>query len=640
MSMLQEAAKIGGVKKLAIVDDAYDPPEGGEIKEQAFNQFVQRLEDDEALVTELQVKSQLAEDDLNDWEALQDKEDLIQSLWALHVGTSDQSPPSPGAKDALKLLFSDIEEDRLIKLTQLKPLEDMLAGLTDIALLKLGSDTAPETIATVDVIFLDLFLSGDIPAVVQGKKPPQSVLDKARARALRYLNSVKAATKDDAKKIPPAFILISSIATELIGRNFRKEAKQAVSRYRFVQKDAITRGEYSPIIAIADILRTSKASALIEPLIRAWPVILGDASKWVQDRIELLDIADFGRLHSLSLQKEGQPVEDYLKELLASALAEQVAKAFSNKAPVKVGTSPFAEMPGEYFDPPSNAFAELYGVTRISSDRGFRGLDGTNPMSGDIYFEGKLPKVAKTLVERSILAVMSPICDLVERGDKPPAAKSVLLLRGKLAHSQKQKSDPNPLVIGSRIYEIDWDLKYPQALSTKDLKKKVKKEELSWIGRLRPEHFLSLQGQYLSSLGRVGVLKPPVHFEALAGRVCIRENGNEITIGEAFRPRHQFAFLAREHDKVQDKQPIFFTGEFVGWFLKHLTALQQDLKRSDATKVKAKALTDNFERVVALQKSQVVSNHKYNDVMAVKLAADSTEAAAPTAAIQILLWRV
>jgi hypothetical protein len=235
MTMLQEAAEIGGVKTLAIVDDAYDPPEGEEIKEQAFNQFVQRLEDDGTVVAELQARSRLAEGDLEDWETFQDKKDVVQSLWALHVGTSDQSPPSTTAKDALRVLFSDIEEDRLTKLTQLKPLEDILAELADVKLLKLGSDTAPETIAAVDVIFLDLFLSSDIPAAVDGQKPPQSALDKARQRALRYLNSVKAANDDDAKKISPAFVLISSIATDLIGRNFRKEARQAVSRYRFVQ---------------------------------------------------------------------------------------------------------------------------------------------------------------------------------------------------------------------------------------------------------------------------------------------------------------------------------------------------------------------------------------------------------------------
>jgi hypothetical protein len=329
-----------------------------------------------------------------------------------------------------------------------------------------------------------------------------------------------------------------------------------------------------------------------------------------------------------------------MKELLAGALAEQVAKSFSVKAQVKVGTDPFADMQGEYFDPPSGAFAELYGATRISTDPGFRGADGANPISGDLFFEDKLPPSKKSVIGKSLLAVMSPICDLVDRGNEPPAAKSILLLRGTLAYSQKPKSDANPLVIDSRLYEIDWDLRFPQALAIKDLKKKIKNKELSWIGRLRQEHFLSLQDRYLSSLGRVGILKPPMHFEALAGRVCIRENGAVIPIGEQFLPRAQFAFLAREHDKEPEKQPLFFTGEFVSLLLRQLTALQDDAQRTQIVRDKAKALVDNFQRVVGLQKSQVATQHKFNDVLLVTLVAKSTEAPPQSPAVQILLWRV
>jgi hypothetical protein len=131
-----------------------------------------------------------------------------------------------------------------------------------------------------------------------------------------------------------------------------------------------------------------------------------------------------------------------------------------------------------------------------------------------------------------------------------------------------------------------------------------------------------------------------MHFEALAGRICICENGAEVAIGEPFKPKHQFAFLTREHDKAQEKQPVFFTGEFVGWFLKQLTTLQGDVQRSNPTKAKAKALTEKITPVVALQKNQPISQHKYNDVLTVALVAGSMAAAAQTNAIQILLWRV
>lgn len=71
-----------------------------------------------------------------------------------------------------------------------------------------------------------------------------------------------------------------------------------------------------------------------------------------------------------------------------------------------------------------------------------------------------------------------------------------------------------------------------------------------------------------------------------------------------------------------------------------MTTLQDDPQRPATTKAKAKALTDKVTPVAALQKSQLVSQHKYNDVMTVALVADATATAAPTSAIQILLWRV
>jgi len=41
--LLAEAARIGGVSTIAIVDDAYDPPSAREVSENAFHRFVQAI---------------------------------------------------------------------------------------------------------------------------------------------------------------------------------------------------------------------------------------------------------------------------------------------------------------------------------------------------------------------------------------------------------------------------------------------------------------------------------------------------------------------------------------------------------------------------------------------------------------------
>jgi len=641
--MLAEAALAGGVKTLAIVDDAYDAPDGQEISENAFNQFVRALEDAPAIMAEFVALSALTEGDLDDWEDFIGNGALIEELWELSVGVRPV-PMSVDASAALVLLFADIQADRISKLLQLKPLEDLIKDFPDVALMKLGAETNPETVATADVVFLDLFLSTDIPPFPKAGTTPKSALDRAKERALTYLTAVRSVTADDLSATSPAFILISSSGSNQIGANFRKRAGQAAARFRFVSKQSIEKSEPQGLLAIADILSTCQASALVEPMRKAWPEAVAAASAWVNERLENLDIADFGRLYALSLQQEGQPVEDYVKELISGALAEQVACAFSERRPAKAGRSPFEVMPGNFFNPPSNAFADLYGATRITKDRGYRGLEGMDPLSGDLFLDGAMPKSKSTSLEgRTIQAVMSPICDLVGRNGKAPAAKSALMLHGVLRSTTfKHDGASQALSVGGRFYEIEWQWKHPQALSLSVLKQNLASAETTWLGRLKSEHFLALQADYLGSFGRVGLLKAPGIFETLSGSINIRENGTITQVGNLFTARNRFVFLSPDKTKTFPKQPLFFTGQFIEELVVRLNAIAADADRPVASRQKAKGLLERVEsHVFGLLKRQAASAHQINDYLKVDLVEDRG-APVPDSAngvIHIKLWK-
>lgn len=430
--LLATAAEVGGVKLLAIVDDAYDPPRGDEITEHAFNLFVQSVEGNPALGIALAAMSAFAEDDLDDWESFIAKADLIDRLWNLSVGVAAHASLTDDVTATLEILFSDINQDRISKLQQLKPLEKLLAS-TNVRVMKLGADPELALVAAADVVFLDLFLSSDVPANPTMAQTPRPLLDRARERASRYLEDVRQETSNDLRAAPPAFILISSIQARQMAKNFRKKADQTASRFRFVQKQAIEREDPQDLLAIAEILRTCRASALLEPLRKALPIVVSQAQQWVEERLVDLDIADFARLYELSLQSEGQFVEDYIKEVVAGALAERVMCAFSEHTPTIDRPNPFADVPSHFVEPPSNAMAELYGETRVSKDRGYRGPDDSYPLSGDLYFDGKLPKSKATaLYGKTVTAIMTPICDLMARDGEEPAATSVLMLQGVL----------------------------------------------------------------------------------------------------------------------------------------------------------------------------------------------------------------
>lgn len=617
---LELAAKVGGVELLAIVDDAYDPPQGGEISEDAFNRFVQSVEDAPERIAALGAASAFVEADLEDWETFAAKEELVQHLWNLNVGVVAHDAITDGVTQSLEILFSDVSQDRISKLQQLKPLEKLLAA-TKVRVMKLGADPEPSVVAKANVVFLDLFLSSDVPPNPVPGETSRTVLDKARERATRYLEDVRRETSNDITAVPPAFILISSLGTQQVAQNFRKRTSQTASRFRFVQKQALEREEPQDLLAIAEILRTCRASALFEPLRKALPTVIAEAQEWVGQRLIDLEIADFARLYELSLNSEGQLVEDYIKEVVAGAVSERIMCSFTKHTPTKDRPNPFEDVPSRFIEAPSNAMAELYNATRVTADRGYRGPDGTLPVSGDLFLEGILPKRAGTsLVGRTISAVMSPICDLMSRDGGDPAATAVLMLQGTLRPTYyHHKLDPQIVVVNGRFYEVDWEMKHPQALPMKDLRKDLRLKKRAWLGRLKAEHFLALQSEYLSSFGRVGLLKAPALFEPLAGKICVREGGVLIDLDEGFDFKSGFAFRSPQRGKDVAKQPIFFTGAFIDQLRSVMKQTAEAQARHANTRAKATGILERMDQLVAMVMRKPPASQGINDYLRVEI---------------------
>lgn len=637
---LSEAATTGGIKLLAIVDDAYDPPAGSEISENAYNMFVQAAENDGELLPALKAaQTGLDDNHLEDWEEFVHEEAVVQRLWKLHVGTM-QLAKSEAMHAALTSLFSDVMVDRISKLTQLKPLEDLLEGVAP--LVKFGSDADPSLVAAADVVFLDLYLSSDVPSIDDNNMIPKSVLDRARERAISYVGQVRAVTEDNLEKVAPAFILISSLGSQQKASSFRQRAGQMASRFRFVSKLSLQKPDAEAILSIGDIFRTAAACAIVEPIQKAWKRVLDDAHGWINERLLNLDISDFGRLHHMRLNTEGQPFEDYVRELVAGALAERIVVGFSTYVPAKKRVDPFGKSIG-YFEPPSNAFAELYSANRMSSDRGYRGPTGHDVMSGDIYLVGAMPQRKGSLTGKSLVAVMSPACDLIDRRGDGPSAKSILLLSGALQPSTlKHDRDPQILVVGDKFYEVAWDKKYPQALTVADLRRKIVANELTWIGRLKSDHFLAVQADFLSDLGRIGLIKAPMIFQNLSGAIRVREHGVHVDVGKPFKGSNRFAFLMAEKTKPLATQPLIFSGEFIQEFMALMTTISEDPTRLQATKDKASGILERMNVVFKMLENRTASAHSIQNYMQVELLGSKTQAPAMSAADGIFtlsLWQ-
>jgi hypothetical protein len=169
----------------------------------------------------------------------------------------------------------------------------------------------------------------------------------------------------------------------------------------------------------------------------------------------------------------------------------------------------------------------------------------------------------------------------------------------------------------------------------------VKKGERTWLGRLKAEHFLALQHDYLRDMGRVGLLKSPGVFEQLAGQIRVRENGNLVSLGDAFATKDQFAYMSPDKRKAADKQPVFFSGAFLEHFSQLLNREQENQARHADTRGKASGLVERMQRVVELVSVKPPNGHLIQNYLRVDLLADraATPPDSAQGVILISLWK-
>jgi hypothetical protein len=361
--------------------------------------------------------------------------------------------------------------------------------------------------------------------------------------------------------------------------------------------------------------------------------VLKEASAWVEERLRNLTIADFGRLYHLSLQNEGQPLDDYVKELSAAALAERVAHAYGAPS-AGGGEKPFAGL-AAYFEPPSNAFAELYAAGRISTaPRSVNPL----PQHGDLYLVGRRLK-SRPLVGRELIAVMSGACDLIDRDGTGPKAEAAMLLHGTVRPPMFPNPDPQILALDERYYEIEWRFTRPDGMPPRTIQRRERQKRLTWIGRLKGEHFLALQETYFGTVSRIGLLKSPRVVEPLAGEISALV-GTTRAVLASFGADRSYAYLIEPKTSFE-KQPIVFTGPFVQYLWQQLAIAGESTAVADVVRTKAKGIMERRDRVLHLIEARNAKTHSIENYLTVELYETNGQPVKETTegVIVLRLWR-
>lgn len=271
--------------------------------------------------------------------------------------------------------------------------------------------------------------------------------------------------------------------------------------------------------------------------------IEGEVDKAKSALVELLhrlDIADYAFIQNLALQKDGQPLGEYLSWLLSAHLASLAFESGLRIQQGGVDTVVFSKLlmaPAA----PSLDVAELYHSAQFARNVGALGKhprDRTDPPNvpflqlGDFFIRDDRAKA---------FIVLSADCDLAFTPDmsdrKPDPTQSVILVPGAPIHIASAKHKPNneaataAFTDSSATYQIDWDFDHFASVQLSEVPKflenagcNVEKHE-----RLRPLYALKLQQEFGARMLRVGApIVPPVMrqvraelVQALDGKVKV-----------------------------------------------------------------------------------------------------------------------
>ena len=206
------------------------------------------------------------------------------------------------------------------------------------------------------------------------------------------------------------------------------------SRFAFIEKTdllgdlqaGVTLGD-DCADALLDIVQTYQFGRGLHVALTCWIKASQDAANALGGEIEKLALKDFAYLVRFRLAQEGQGLLEYLEWFFGECLLHQVCKnvdaCTKDDERLKLLEGKAYEAVEGAFEGPTKTVAELFHRVRVEPARS---LPGRSFRMGDLYTVG-------TGKATQVAAVMTPDCDLVERGIGRRRAARILTVSGKLS---------------------------------------------------------------------------------------------------------------------------------------------------------------------------------------------------------------
>lgn len=517
---VREAIEASGVSSIAMIDDAFDPPD---IQQQHEAELLEFLQAERAA----NVRKACGIDE-TDWSAAEeallrgegDAEEVTEIIKSLYAKFLERFDPKydPGG------VFSRIKGDNL---TFVQPLVALLRSCKNLTVLTFGSEDAAEGAGQVDVLFVDLILSREISG--RGEADTQEG-DEAVQRSLDRADKLYKVNK-------PSVVLMSSHAErgKREAETYRKKLADEVyaSRFTFVDKNKVqgktandVEVEAEAAEALLDIFQSYTFGRGLSEALDQWLDSAAVAATELGAEIRQLKLKEIAYLVKFRLASEGQDLQEYLEWFFGECLLDEVNKKSDlAKREKHVGNllepATVKAIDG-YFEPTLN-IARMFHKARMEPPRT---PARKNFRLGDLYLRLKDEK------SRSIVAVMNPDCDLMLRDNGRRNAKTLLTVSGKL-HSLDELSNSmgDLIIVDDAPFNIEWDYNDIRSFAFEEAFANANSSnaDYQYLGCLRPMYAQEIQAHMLTHLGRVGVAVPPVIGIPATATVVMFKKGGQAT---------------------------------------------------------------------------------------------------------------
>jgi hypothetical protein len=512
IELLRNAVVTSDIKHVAIVDDAFDPPE---VKSEVLYDFMHKTPELQVEICEKEVWDKAILHTANN-EDTDEVAAVVERLYEkyVHYGESKFDPGNT---------FKVSREDNL---KFVRPILEFFKTCAPVNFKTFGSEALikPED-KIPDLVLVDLYLD---PEISTTELPDEAT---ANAATNKSVARVKHLLGND-----PPIILMSSYGEKgrAAAEGYRSQFDNKVyaSRFGFVDKGHVKIDPQNGFLiapeardTLIDIFQTYKFGKALTEAINRWLSSTKEAVTDIEKDIHRLQLKEIAYLVQFRLAAEGQGLEEYLEWFFGEALLDYIIRATDkahaiNPLEQSLDISSVKSIDGAFG--PTQEVAKMYHRVRIE---GNRSRLRKNFRLGDLYLD-----VAK----KDVVAVMTPDCDLVLRkagASEKRNADHLLLVRGNISDIEETYASLGDfLMIGETPHNIEW--KYKKVFSAPFegtfAIANQSGADYQYLGTLRPLYAQEIQAHLLSHIGRVGVAVPPViGLPAIATIVIKTKNGTK-----------------------------------------------------------------------------------------------------------------